>query len=295
MSTETVTEAPQCFRHPGREAAVGCQRCGRLICSQCMVAAPVGFQCPECVTAARVNAPRAFAVQLERPYLTYVIIALNVLVALASLGSDEWVRGQTGEVALRGGLIGGRLAIIDGRAQVIGVDEGQWYRIFTGAFIHGGPIHLGFNMLVLWQIGMVLEPLLGRVRFGLVYVVSILGGSFGALLLQPDGLTVGASGGVFGLMGALFLAQRVGVIRTVGSSIGGLILINLVLTALIPGISVGGHIGGLAAGSIAGGAMFLYEKRRMPPTIPLGITCTLGLALFAGCLWAGSTWQNPLF
>ena len=295
MSTETVTSARVCYRHPDREASVACQRCGRLICTQCMVPAPVGFQCPECVETAAKRTRQPLFARTGNPYFTYAIIGVNLLVALASLTSDEWIRGGAGEVGVRGGLIGGGLAILDGRRQLIGIDEGEWYRIFTGAFIHGGPIHLAFNMLILWQIGMVLEPALGRARFGMLYLVSVLGGSFGALLLNPDGLTVGASGGVFGLMGALFVAQRMGAVSTFGSSIGGLIIINLILTFAVPGISIGGHAGGLAAGTLVGAALFVYEKRRLPAAIPMAIAAALAFALFMGCLWAASTWRDPLF
>lgn len=296
MSTQTVASARACFRHPDREASVACQRCSRPICPECMVPAPVGFQCPECVADAAKRTRQPMLARTGTPYLTYAIIVINAVVAAVSLAaSEEWLRGAAGPIGVRGGLMGGGLARIDGQLQLVGVDEGEWYRIFTGAFIHGGPIHLGFNMLILWQIGAILEPTLGRGRFLLLYGVSVLGGSFGALLITPNALTVGASGGVFGLMGALFVAQRMGAVSSFGTSVGGLIVINLILTAVIPGISVGGHVGGLAAGTAVGAALFVYEKRRLPAIIPVAMASALGFVLFMGCFWAAAQWRDPLF
>jgi membrane associated rhomboid family serine protease len=187
-------------------------------------------------------------------------------------------------------LIGGP----DGR-EVVGVAHGEWYRIITAAFLHGGPIHLAFNMIALWQAGTLLEGRVGRLRFGLIYVVAVLGGGFGALLLSPERFAVGASGGVFGLFGALFVAERKGMFGRAGSSFGLVIAINLFLTVAIPGISLGGHLGGLAAGTVVGWAMIEYQSRGLPKTAPLALAAALGVALFAGCLWAATLSSDPLY
>jgi membrane associated rhomboid family serine protease len=125
--------------------------------------------------------------------------------------------------------------------------------------MHFGLIHILFNMLILFQLGSMLEPTLGRARFALLYAAALLGGSFGALLLDPDAFTAGASGAVYGLMGAAFLGMRRRGVDPMQSGLGGLLVINLLLTFVIPGISIGGHLGGLLAGGAAGAALFATE------------------------------------
>jgi membrane associated rhomboid family serine protease len=230
------------------------------------------------------------------PYLTAAIVAVNVIVALASLlTTRNWVSGELGEIGVRAGLLGGGVELHNGVPRLIGIDQGEWYRVFTGAFLHAGPIHLGFNMLLLWQVGSLLEPALGRIRFGLLYLVALLGGSFGALLAVPDGLTVGASGAVFGLMGALFVAERAGAFGGRRSTVGFLIVINLVLTVAIPGISVGGHVGGLLSGGAAGWMFVEFERRRLPAVIPAAVCVVAAGSLFVGSLWAATLWSSPIF
>ena len=284
-----------CYRHPGREAGIRCQRCGRAICPDCMVPAPVGFQCPECVQTAAKQARAVLPFGLARPYLTYTLIAANAAVALAGLTQPGWAQGDLGTIGTEGALLGGGRILRDGVPVLAGVSQGEWYRIFTGAFIHAGPIHIFFNMLLLWQTGSLLEPALGRVRFGLLYLVSLLGGAFGALLLAPDTLTVGASGAVFGLMGALFVAERKGVFGGYRSSVGFLIVINLALSVAIPGISLGGHVGGLVAGAAAGWIFHEFDQRHLARIVPISLVAALSWMLFAGSLWAASLWRNPLF
>jgi membrane associated rhomboid family serine protease len=297
MTTTDVSaaESGMCFRHLDRAAGVRCQRCGRAICLECMEPAPVGFHCPDCVARTVATQPRMFITGLSRPFVTYALIVANVAMAALMLASDAaWASGEPGKIGIWGALIGGGLTL-DGGPHLIGVSQGEWYRILTGAFIHGGVMHVLFNMLALWQAGMVLESALGRVRFTMLYFVSILGGSFGALLLAPDVLTVGASGGVFGLMGALFVAERKGLTGPSARSVGIFIAINLVITVAVPGISIGGHIGGLIAGTAVGWVMFEFRQRQLSSTGPMALAGVLGAALFAGCLWASTFWMDPLF
>jgi membrane associated rhomboid family serine protease len=216
-----------------------------------MIPAAVGFQCRSCVsTAAKKSRHPLFLAEGRTPYLTYALIAVNAVAALMGLATSAWAEGELGTVGLRGGLLGGGIDLNGNQVDLTGVDAGEWYRIFTGAFIHAGPVHLGFNMLVLWQVGMLLEPALGHFRFALLYTVAVLGGSFGALLLAPDTITIGASGGVFGVMGALFVVQRSGLLGARSSAVGFLIVVNLVLTFAVPRISIGGHVGGSAGASV---------------------------------------------
>ena len=145
------------------------------------------------------------------------------------------------------------------------LEQGEWYRLVTSGFLHFGIIHLAFNMLLLFQLGQLLEPAIGRIRFLLLYIAALLGGSAGALLLQPNELHGGASGAVFGLMGAAFVAMRNRGVNPFSTGLGTTLLINLLLTFTIPGISIGGHIGGILGGAIAGWVILSPPHRKVPP------------------------------
>jgi membrane associated rhomboid family serine protease len=234
-----------CYRHPGQESGVRCRRCERPICPDCMISAPVGFQCPACVKQA--PQVRSLRTLVAKPVVTLALIAVSVAVFIPTLTGgnllDAGSRTLTEMLALNGP----------------DVASGEWWRLITSGFLHYGLIHLGFNMLILYQLGTMLEPALGRVRFTVLYLVALLGGAFGALLLDPDAYTAGASGAVYGLMGAAFLGMRRRGVDPMQSGIGGLLVINLLLTFVIPGISIGGHLGGLAAGAGAGAVLFATE------------------------------------
>ena len=188
-----------------------------------------------------------------------------------------------------GGLIGGGVFRDVG---AIGVDFGEWWRIVTSGFLHAGLLHLGFNMFLLWMLGQHLEPALGSVRFGLLYGVSLLAGSFGVLLVAPGDLTVGASGAVFGLMGALMVAQWSQGRNPFDGGIGPLVAMNLVFTFAIPRVSVGGHIGGLIGGMVVGWLLFDLPRRvKLPAVVPALATVGLGVLLWVGSLQAASGWM----
>ena len=235
-----------CYRHPGRESGVRCRRCERPICPDCMISAPVGFQCPSCVK----QGPdvRSLRTLVAKPVVTLALVAVNVALFLPTLG---------------GGLVAGGSESLTEALALNGPDvaAGEWWRLVTSGFLHYGLIHVGFNMVILYQLGTMLEPALGRVRFAVLYAAALLGGAFGALLLDPNAFTAGASGAVYGLMGAAFFAMRRRGMDPMQSGLGGLLLINLLLTFVIPGISIGGHLGGLAAGAAAGGVLFATEGR----------------------------------
>jgi membrane associated rhomboid family serine protease len=211
----------------------------------------------------------------NRPVVAGVLVGINVAVYLAGLLSES-----RNAVAGRGGFI------IDGGLFGPAVANGDWYRIITSGFLHAGLMHLLFNMLALYSLGRVLEPALGRLRFGAVYATSLFAGSFGVLLLSPNQLTVGASGAVFGLMGALVIAQRAMGIDPWSSGLGGIIGINLLITFTIPGISIGGHLGGLIGGLVCGWVLLELGQRSFSrqPMIPVAIVIALGAAAFVGCL-----------
>ncbi|MGH2943584.1 MAG: rhomboid family intramembrane serine protease [Solirubrobacteraceae bacterium] len=242
-----------------------------------MTPTPVGMRCPEC-SRQRTKVRTAATIRRD-PELAYVLIALNVIafVAMAASGGGLMSRGG-GEVFSNGALFGPAVA------------DGDWWRIVTAGFLHAGILHLAFNMYFLYFLGTLMEPEIGKLRFAIIYVVSLLGGSFGALLLSPDAVTVGASGAVFGLMGAAIIGMRARGIDPMQSGLGMTLLLNLGITFLIPNISIGGHIGGLVAGGLVGYLMFeVAERRRSAMTPVLGACVGLALALAVGCVAVASS------
>jgi membrane associated rhomboid family serine protease len=176
------------------------------------------------------------------------------------------------------------------------VADGDWWRIVTAGFLHAGLLHIAFNMYFLYFLGTLLEPAIGKLRFGTIYFVSLVGGSCGALLLSPNAVTVGASGAVFGTMGAAILALRARGIDPWQSGLGVTLLLNLGITFLIPGIAIGGHLGGLAAGFAVGYLMFdVAERRRLPSTIVYGVSLVLGVGLAIGAVVAAQSATPPGF
>ena len=178
--------------------------------------------------------------------LTIALIAVNVLVYLAQRTSSDTI------YILNSGTTAGRLPVqgsLDAHYSLWGpmVAEGEWWRLLTSGFLHASPLHIGSNMLALFFIGRAMEPALGSVRLGLVYFVSLAAGSLGVMILEPGSLSLGASGAIFGLMGALLVIARARGISLTQSGIGPVILLNLAFTFTIPNISKGAHIGGLIA------------------------------------------------
>lgn len=236
-----------------------------------MTFGPVGIRCPDHAgVAGRAAAPTRVARRASRslsrygPYVTFGLIAINVGVYLLELATGAPVNGQGGRIWEEGVLFG----------PVVG--DGEWWRLLTAAFLHYGPLHLGMNMLVLWFIGPALEDYLGHARFALLYIVSGLAGSAGALIWSPNAFTVGASGAIWGLMGAaLILEWRR--IYVFGGQAMGLVVFNLAITFLIPGISIGGHVGGLIGGGIA--ALALIYLRRMPALATLSVAAVGALSV----------------
>jgi membrane associated rhomboid family serine protease len=267
---------PTCYRHPNRETGVSCSNCGKPICPDCMTTTPVGMRCPDC--ARQRTVVKTLRNTRNQPDVTIALIAINVIAFLAegSFSLDGSLSG--GGVAEEGGLLGS----IAGFPHV-GVAHGQWWRIITSGFLHENVIHIGFNMYVLWILGQMLEPALGRVKFATIYAVALLTGSFGALLVTPHTFTVGASGAVFGLMGAAAVEMRSRQIPIMQSGVGGLILINLVISFTLPGISWGGHVGGLIGGALAALAIRLGDRYRSL-ALALGCCGVIAVGAFVGSI-----------
>ncbi|HWB37835.1 MAG TPA: rhomboid family intramembrane serine protease [Rugosimonospora sp.] len=302
-----------CYRHPGREAGVRCTRCDRPICPDCMREASVGFQCPECVAQGR---------RTQRPvrtafggssaglhgYATITLIATNVLMFLLSLASA----GNVGRAVYGGGLgglLGGttpllyKLAVIGPSFQVsgnqisyqttthlpgfteyVGVADGNYYRLVTAMFMHYGLLHLAMNMWALWILGRDLEAALGPVRFLALYLICGLGGNVAAYLFQPEALSAGASTAIFGLFSALFL-----VLRRLGrnaSAVLPVIVINLIFTLTVPGISIAGHLGGLVTGGLVGAGL-AYAPRANRGLVQAGV-CVAALLLLVALTVVGT-------
>jgi membrane associated rhomboid family serine protease len=269
-SESTVTT---CYRHPKVECHVRCTRCERYICPDCMREAAVGHQCPECVREGARSVRQARTVVGGRvsavPVVTYVLIVVNVLVYVAELVRPEIVD--------RFAMVGAGLTGPDGGHYLWtdpypagytpeGLVGGEWYRLLTGAFLHLPPtegtfgvFHVVMNMVALWNLGRLVEPMLGRVHFLVLYLLSALGGSVLVLLIAPQDAVVGASGAIFGVGAAYYvLARRVGLhMGQVNRFMTGLLL-WLVLSALVT--SWEGHLGGLLAGGAVSLA-FAYAPR----------------------------------
>ncbi len=266
-----------CYRHPSRETGVSCSNCGRPICPDCMTSTPVGMRCPECASQ-RTKVVRMRDTS-SGPVVTYALIAINVIVFLAEGGGALSISGSpSGSLYEKGSLFGSIP-----RVPELGVAYGQWWRIVSSGFLHANLLHIGFNMWVLYYLGVMLEPALGRGRFVLVYGVSLLCGSFGALLVSPHVPTVGASGAIFGLMGAAAVELRARQIPLFQSGVGGLIVLNLIISFSVPDISWGGHIGGLIGGALCAAVLRFADVQRHRLLGLVG-AAAIGVAAFAGSL-----------
>jgi membrane associated rhomboid family serine protease len=281
------TGVPTCYRHPGREAHIRCQRCDRIICPDCMRPAAVGFQCPECVKeGAKATRAGRTAYGGLRPsdasITSAVLIAINaaVWIAIVATGGNssrlvdylELVpRGYCLSANFFGGTSG--LSCPSGGALHPGVADGAYWQLVTSMFTHVQLWHIGFNMFALWILGPQLELAIGRSRFLALYFLSGLAGS--ALVFWGDRGALGASGAIFGLMGALLvMAFKVGGdVRGILTWIG----INFVITfVFINSISWEGHVGGFVGGTAIGAILF-YAPRG-PRRTAVQVAGLLGVA-----------------
>jgi len=264
------TAANFCYRHPGRPSYILCQRCGRTICPDCQTQAAVGVICPECMKEQRRNAPRTKPAMLTRltgsgaPVVTYSLIGVTVVVYLLQL------------------LIGPEFTNLLAYAGVYSYPGNfQPWRMLTSVFTHAPIIfHVLLNMYTLWIFGQLLEGLLGRGRFLTLYLLSGLAGSLGVLFLaSPFQAVVGASGAIFGLMGAFLVIQR----RLGGNSTQLLVLvgINLVI-GFVPGFGIAwqAHVGGLIGGVVIG-LIYVQTRRRGQEKLQIAL-----IAVFAAVLVA---------
>jgi membrane associated rhomboid family serine protease len=221
----------------------------------------VGIRCPDHsgVTTSVVRTPAAVRRRVapgDPTLVTKILIGLNVFVYLGMIVQGATLNDPGGDLYVEGALV---VRAQTETGALLGLAEGQWWRLLTAAFLHANIIHLGMNMLGLWWFGGPLEATIGRARYLLVYLVSGLAGSAGALLATPDAITVGASGALFGMLGAALVLERGGTYVFGGGALG-VIVLNLAFTFLIPGISIGGHIGGLVGGALCALALSRFGR-----------------------------------
>ena len=248
-----------------------------------MTPTPVGMRCPECARErTKVKTMRTIS---ATPIVTQVLIAINVAVFIAELAGGATVNGggAEGTVLAHGGLFGPAIA-----------DQHEYWRIVTSGFLHYSILHIAFNMFFLYVMGTMLEPAIGHVNFAVVYLVSLVAGAFGALLFQPDALTAGASGACFGVLGALIVVARYRGIPIWQSGLGITLLINIVFSLTVSGISIGGHIGGLIGGLITGVLIVELDERRRNQPLALAGCLLVGAISVAGAVAvAGSHGLTP--
>ncbi len=234
-----------------------------------MTPTPVGMRCPECARertkVQRVRSPSS------TPAVTLTLIAINVLVFIAETATGSSLGGvgggAVGTVYLKGALYGPFIT-----------DLHQYYRLLTAGFLHDGILHIAFNMWFLYILGPMLENAVGRLNFAVVYFVSLLAGSFGALLFEPSAPTVGASGALFGVLGALIVVAYYRRISIWQSGLGLILVINIVFSLTVADISIGGHLCGLVGGALCGWLVVQLGERRNMQSLALAGCALVGVA-----------------
>ena len=250
-----------------------------------MTPTSVGMRCPECARErTKVKTVRSAP---SRPVVTQALIAINVIVFVAETASGASLggvgQGGIGTVYQHGALWGPLIT-----------HNHDYYRLLTSGFLHDGFLHILFNMVFLYFMGAMLEPAIGRLNFGVVYFVSLLAGSFGALLFEPQAVTVGASGACFGVLGALIVVAHYRGISIWQSGLAMVLIINIVFDLSVSGISIGGHIAGAVAGAICGWLIIeLGERRRMPAAALAGCVAVAVISVVAAIAVAGGHGLTP--
>ena len=273
----TETAERTCYRHPDRVTGLSCSECGRPICTECMTAAPVGIRCPE--HSGRPQGVQRMTRGVQRAAfegmgakVTRALIVINVGVYVAELIQGGGVNGVHSDIYLHGVLWAPFIA------------DGDYWRLVTAAFLHYGPFHLLLNMLALYWFGTAVEGAIGHLRFLAIYLAAGLAGSAGALILTPNTPTVGASGAIFGILGALLILEWMATGSFAGPAMT-MIVVNLAFTFYArSSISVGGHLGGLVAGIV--GMLALARLRAYRPQY-LGLVAVvlIGAASVAIAYW----------
>ena len=281
-----------CYRHPSRETGVSCSSCGRPICPDCMAPTPVGMRCPECARE-RTRVTRGVRSRSAVPRGTQILIAINVIVFLAETATGAPLGGGGGGTIWNHGALFGP-ALTSNNLYPIYTGTHEYWRLLTSGFIHDGILHIGINMLSLYFVGMALEPAIGTRNFVVIYITSLLAGSFGSLLFQPDYPTIGASGAIFGVFGALIVVARYRGIPFWQSGLGFILVVNILFSLSVQGISIGGHLGGLVAGLITGWFVLEFDERRHMPAVAMAGCAAVAVAsVIAALAVAGGHGLTP--
>jgi len=226
----------------------------------------------------QVRVPFEFRRPARRSNNVPPFVATNALIAI-NVGLFVWMTlGEVGTVMFGNTESDRTLDFVISRAFL---EQGEWYRLVSCGFVHFGVIHVGFNMLLLYQLGRLIEPVIGALRFSLLYFAALLGGSLGALLLSPDAATGGASGAVFGLMAASVVGVGQRGINPLRTGLGVTFAINVLFTLAVPGVSVGGHFGGAAIGAIVGALSLAPRSWRVPAWASIAVPVATGAACVA--------------
>lgn len=299
---DEAQSVPVCYRHKKKETYIRCVRCDRPICPDCMNEAPVGYQCPDCVSEGRKTMRQAKStfggsVSGAKGLVTKTLIGINAAVfilALTMIGAEGLLGGISPLHALGGMFSEGNHTggIIFGTQYVLPtVPNGGYYRMVTSMFLHFGIVHLAFNMVVLWILGRVLERDLGSTRFLALYLVAGLGGSVMTYLFSaPDVLSAGASGAIFGLFGAIVVINRK--LSRDNSGLYVLLGMNLFLTFMVPQISWTAHIGGLITGILCG-LMLAFIPRERRAVLPWVLMAALVVVFVFLTLWQTTNLATP--
>jgi membrane associated rhomboid family serine protease len=256
-----------------------------------MTPTSVGMRCPECSRdRTKVKTVRSGR---SAPVVTQTLIAINVIVFLIETATGAPLGGGGGgTVWFHGALFGPALTGHNPYPFYTGTHE--YWRLLTSGFLHDGILHILFNMVFLYIMGPMLEPVIGRLNFAFVYFVSLLSGSFGALLFQPLSPTIGASTACFGVLGALIVVSHYRGISIWQSGLGLTLVINIVFSLSIAGISIGGHIGGVIGGAICGWLIVqVGERRRMPSLALAGCVLVAVISVVAAVAVAGGHGLAP--
>ncbi len=266
---------------------MSCSECGRPVCTDCVTFAPVGLRCPD--HAASGGRPAGVQQRAQRvvrgttrvgptdAIVTKLLVAANVVVYLITVAQGAGLNDPGGSLFFKWALFGPA------------VNNGDWWRLITSAFLHGSVLHILFNMLALWWLGAPVELALGRLRYLGLYFVSGLAGAAGALVANPNSITVGASGAIFGLLGAGLILEW----QATGSLAGNylmLIVINIAISFAVPGISIGGHLGGLIGGIVTTLA-FTRGGRQRTTFAGIGPTAIVTLLVVGGLSILVAYWK----
>ena len=261
LNTDSSEETEYCYGHPKTPTKLHCSRCERPICGRCAIPASVGQHCPECVAEARKSAPKVRSAMAATAPVVMTILGINVLFYLG----QQFIPGLTGELLM----------------WPVGIENGQYWRLLTPMFLHGGIFHILMNSYVLYIFGPTVEQTFGSVRFALMYLAAGFMGNVASFVIPPDHTSLGASGAVFGLAGVLLIylyrRRRSTFVMQHLRSISFFVIANVVLgfTILAGVVDNFAHLGGLLAGVILG-AGFDRDDALAPMTQALSLLAVLG-------------------